>query len=66
MFVPIGDVWRSVFVGYERTSNGISIRYDTRASKMIPDRFDFWFSCVMCVENKNKSKLFLVLISMEL
>lgn len=39
MFVPIGDVWRSVFIGYERTSNDICIRYDTRATKMIPDRF---------------------------
>jgi hypothetical protein len=37
MFVPVGDVWRSVFVGYERTTSGLAVRYDTNASRFMPE-----------------------------
>jgi Rab3 GTPase-activating protein catalytic subunit len=37
LFVPLGDAWRGVYLGYECTQRGLVLRYDTRATKLAPE-----------------------------
>jgi Rab3 GTPase-activating protein catalytic subunit len=37
VFVPLGDVWRGIYLGYECAESGVVLRYDTRAAKASPD-----------------------------
>lgn len=37
LFVPLGDAWRGVYLGYECTERGLVMRFDTRATKLVPE-----------------------------